>query len=333
MTLRKHIKTAALGMLRSTGAFSLAANSSRRKSQLLILCYHGISIRDEHVWEGSLYLSPQVFRERMELLRAFRANVLPLEEAIERLYAGTLPERSVAITFDDGFYDFLPYAAPVLREFGLPATLYLTTHYCGKPLPVFNLMANYLVWKAAKGALFSWPEVGIQDAPVETFAERWKIVSQLRKNAAAVSTLESDAVARRLAGHAGLDYDDLLASRMFHILTEEEVVRLAGQGVDVQLHTHRHRAPREKTAFEREILDNQERIYRIIGRRAVHFCYPSGDYSLDHLPWLREMGVKSATTCEVALAKTSSEPLLLPRLLDGMQITPLEFEAWLCGLR
>jgi hypothetical protein len=47
---------------------------------------------------------------------------------------------------------------------------------------------------------------------------------------------------------------------------------------------------------------------------------------------LRELGVRSATTCDAGLASSRSEPLLLPRVLDGEQVTAVEFEAWLCGI-
>jgi peptidoglycan/xylan/chitin deacetylase (PgdA/CDA1 family) len=84
--------------------------------------------------------------------------------------------------------------------------------------------------------------------------------------------------------------------------------------------------------FTREIRDNRDRIREFTGHEAVHFCYPSGDYAPEFLPWLRELGVRSATTCETGLASPHSEPLLLPRVLDGEQVTPVEFESWLCGI-
>jgi len=333
--VRKLAKAAGLGLLRSAGGFSLAARSQRRNSELLILCYHGISLRDEHEWAPSLYVTAEVFRQRMEQLKTFQANVLPLAASLERLKAGTLPPRSVAITFDDGFYDFLLHAVPVLKQFGFPATLYLTTHYCGKPIPVFNLSVNYLLWKAGI-KMFVWPEANIREPmPCENFQQRWRIVQHLLQQAdqKGLDTEGKDELAGSLAARLQLDYGDLRASRMFQILTEEEAAQVDRAGIDLQLHTHRHRTPRDRAAFVREIQDNRDRLRKITGRETTHFCYPSGDYDRMFLPWLRELGVESATTCEHAFAKVDSEPLLLPRLLDGMQLTALDFESWLCGIR
>ena len=68
------------------------------------------------------------------------------------------------------------------------------------------------------------------------------------------------------------------------------------------------------------------------GRSTAHFCYPSGVLNPAFPPWLREAGIASATTCELGLASPSSDPLLLPRLIDVSGLSPLEFEGWVTGI-
>jgi len=147
-SLKKSATKALLGAMKSVGVFSRSASSERRRAKLLILCYHGLSIDDEHEWLPKLFTTPEGFRQRLRALREMQANVLPLGEAVERLHAGSLPPNSVVITFDDGFYDFLKFGVPSLEEFRMPATLYLTTHYCDYRLPIVNLALDYLLWKS-----------------------------------------------------------------------------------------------------------------------------------------------------------------------------------------
>ena len=117
-----------------------------------------------------------------------------------------------------------------------------------------------------------------------------------------------------------------------HNLTPDEVGKLAAGGIDVQLHTHRHRTPPDRQHFLTEIEDNRNSIQEMTGRNPIHFCYPSGVYDLKFLPWLREAGVFSATTCESGFASRSSNELLLPRFLDNATLSPIEFESWLAGV-
>jgi peptidoglycan/xylan/chitin deacetylase (PgdA/CDA1 family) len=115
------------------------------------------------------------------------------------------------------------------------------------------------------------------------------------------------------------------------LMTADEVGLVARQGIDIELHTHRHRTPRDRTAFDYEISENSRIIASAAGRVPEHFCYPSGDYDLQFLEWLTAAGVKSGTTCEVGLAGPNHHPLLLPRFIDTMGQSPWAFRAWLSG--
>jgi len=117
------IKLAALGVLRSSGVVTLVPNSRWRQERLLILCYHGISLEDEHLWRPRLYVEPQKMEQRLECLKKGKFSILPLGEALQQLRSGSLPPRSVALTFDDGTYDFFRQAYPLLRSYGFPATV------------------------------------------------------------------------------------------------------------------------------------------------------------------------------------------------------------------
>ena len=331
----KKFKQAALQSLKTTGVSTLVHNSRWRRQRLLILAYHGISLSDEHIWNGSQFISPDTFRSRLQLLKKSNCAVLPLDQAIERLYASDLPDRAVAITFDDGTSDFSRKAFPLLKEFDLPATLYLTTFYSHYQRPVFDLMCSYLLWKG-RNATLDLKKLTGQDLRTELTDNdaREAALSQIHLFARGrkLSADEKEEFAAELAAHLGVDYDALLEQRIMHNLTAEEVRQLARDGVDVQLHTHRHRTPMDRQLFLREIEDNRKSIQEMTGKDATHFCYPSGVYDLKFLPWLRAAGVVSATTCESGFASRSSNELLLPRFLDNATLSPIEFESWLTGI-
>jgi hypothetical protein len=102
--------------------------------------------------------------------------------------------------------------------------------------------------------------------------------------------------------------------------------------VDVQLHTHRHRTPLERSLFSAEIEENRREIARLTGAKASHFCYPSNTYSPELVHWLKELAIETATTCEPGIATPRSDRLLLPRLIDTSNVSLVEFESWIAGL-
>jgi peptidoglycan/xylan/chitin deacetylase (PgdA/CDA1 family) len=269
-------------------------------------------------------------------LREGGYSILTLADATERLYAGTLPERAVAITFDDGAIDFERRALPVLREFDAPATLYLTTYYCLNRFPVFNTALSYVLWKGRNSGADLSGIIGA-DTPLRLAGDDVRLATDIRIKDYAreqeMSAEQKDALIGRVAAELGVDYEAMRARGTLQLMTPEMVRALPRDLIDVQLHTHRHRTPRDRELFIREIRDNDDAIQELrgAGRTLEHFCYPSGEYYGQFFPWLRECNVKYATTCVPGIATPATEPMLLPRLMDSMAHTPLAFEASLTG--
>src|SRR4030095_13285796 len=109
---------------------------------------------------------------------------------------------------------------------------------------------------------------------------RARAVDELRRHAREnkLSAEEKDALIASVASQLKIDYDALVAKRLLHILSPDEVKTLTANGVDIQLHTHRHRTPMNRSLFLREIEDNRNNIQAMTGAKASHFCYPSGVY-------------------------------------------------------
>lgn len=329
------VKLATLGALRKLRIFSLVANSGWRQQRLLILCYHGTSLEDEHLWKPLLYISPQKLEQRFEYLKKEHYSVLSLAEGLQRLRSGTLPARSVTLTFDDGTYDFFRQAYPLLKHYGFPATVYQTTYYASIERPIFNLICSYMLWQRRGTLVSGGKDLGLDDPmDLRTNSSRVAIVGALveaskRENR---TGLQKDELAAQLARILKVDYDNLKAKRIVQLMNGRELQEIASNGVAVQLHTHRHRTPEEETLFRKEIQDNRAAIQNLTGRQPVHFCYPSGVYRLAFLPWLRKELVESATTCDAGLASRDSESLLLPRFIDHQNRTQVEFESWVTGV-
>ncbi|WP_414829051.1 polysaccharide deacetylase family protein [Alteromonas sp. H39] len=106
---------------------SYAQTDDNGMDNAVILLYH-------HVAENtpaSTSISPDTFAEHMEYL-ANNHTVLGLPEVISALRQGdTLPERTVVITFDDGYDNILTNAHPILKRHGFPYTIFINPEEIG----------------------------------------------------------------------------------------------------------------------------------------------------------------------------------------------------------
>jgi len=140
-------KRALLTAARLSGLSSLARAATG--SQLRILCYHGAWVTPGEPFGNCLFMGPAQFEARMARLKRSGLPVLALGEAVERLAAGDLPPAAVVITIDDGWVSTHTHMLPVLERYELPATLYATTWYAQRDLPVVNVAIDYFIATAA----------------------------------------------------------------------------------------------------------------------------------------------------------------------------------------
>src|SRR5262249_33831995 len=77
--------------------------------------------------------SPAMFARQVAYV-AKHFNVIDLAALREFIQLGRpLPSRPLLITFDDGYLDNYSNAYPVLRQYGLPAVIFLVTDWIGTP--------------------------------------------------------------------------------------------------------------------------------------------------------------------------------------------------------
>jgi peptidoglycan/xylan/chitin deacetylase (PgdA/CDA1 family) len=318
------------------GLASAISRTNWRRQRLLILCYHGIAMGDEHESHPEMFLPPAIFAQRMQVLAESGCRVISLDEGLIALQKGTLPESSVAITFDDGWADFKHSALPIVKRYGFPITIYLTTYYCLFSRPIFRFALSHMMWrlrsKIVENRAFSWlPE----QLDLRSEKSRSAIICSIDEYAKRqdLSGEQKDDLVAGFAETIGFDYSAFCKERLFQLLNPEEVTSMARSGIDIQLHTHRHRTPLVRDRFIAEVTENRQLIAEMTGKgNLVHFCYPSGAFRDDFVAWLKEAGVRSATTCESGLSAKADNLYRLPRLLDQYGLIDTEFGSWLSGL-
>ena len=325
-------KRAILRILDFAGINARFIDSFWRQRRLLIVCWHGVSNHDEHVWNPNLFMAPETFRMRLELLRDMRCNVLPLGEALTRLKRDALPPRAVSLTIDDGDSSFYLRAWPLMREFGFPATLYWTSYYSTRSFAVFDPMLSYLLWKGrGKSLQLADPLIRCNLHTAQNRGRAFAAIYETARNNGWTAD-DKEMFLVEVARLLDIDYKQIKTKRVLHLIRPAEARSMVTEGLDLQLHTHRHRVPQRRDEFAAELVENFRMLCEAGAVSPRHFCYPSGSFAPEFVPWLREKGIESDTTCQSGLVDRNANPFFLPRFIDHQNISSTEFKGWLSGI-
>lgn len=137
---------------------------------------------------------------------------------------------------------------------------------------------------------------------------------------------------RKISDALGFDYDEIVRSRQFGLMTYDEFTDASRRGIYIQLHTDSHRfTPEAPEKIVNEIKINRENFSPHVEFSLDHFYYPSGiNWPAMH-DYLDQNGVKSANFIDTGLVTPKTHRFELRRILDGEEIDQLEFEAEMSG--
>ncbi|OBB86187.1 polysaccharide deacetylase [Mycobacterium colombiense] len=328
--MRPAVKNIAARLLCAAGVPALARR--RHRDVLAIVMFHGVEDHPLsppcwHVNGAALY------RRQLEYVRE-HFNVLPLEEALACLAAGTLPPRALAITFDDGTRNLATHALPVLRDLNLPAAVFLATG----PVGTGETLWPDRLWLAI--ARSSADEIDLTALGLGTHS----LDGSARRGAvyvAAVEGLKNLADAERIAVLGEvlglLGHRDDGDPGPFRMLSWDEAREIAADPlVTLYPHTVTHpilaRCGDDKV--EQEIADSCAALERETGLTPTIFAYPNGrpqDFDARAMDALRRRGVRWALSTAPGFADRRCDPLALPRLAVGSNSSFDYFRLMVCG--
>nr|WP_323017124.1 polysaccharide deacetylase family protein [Castellaniella sp.] len=81
---------------------------------------------------GMIATTPEHFEDQLRWFARRGYRSLSTAEFLHHLQQGGAPRRSMLITFDDGYLDNWVYAAPLLRRYGMQATVFIVTGWVGQ---------------------------------------------------------------------------------------------------------------------------------------------------------------------------------------------------------
>lgn len=324
-------KRAVLKAVQATGGFVLfrVANAGNG----LVLMYHRFSEA-----AGDEVISRQQFVAHLRYLTV-RYKVVSIPELAAGLSARAAPERPlVAITIDDGHADAYDIAFPVLKQFGVPATLFVVTGFLDGVCWIWTDRVIYLFGCTRRTRLsvqlgpeqlqLQFDDAATRSAVAALVIERLKRLPEAQKNSALdrlAVALDVDVPVKPPPGYAPVSW--------------RQVHELERHGVKIEAHTVTHPILTNVTSDQltRELTESKARLERELGRPIRTFCYPNGDCSQAVRDAVLRAGYTHAVLSAGGLNAPRADPLCLRRIgaeadLVRFAKTTSGFDSWQMNL-
>lgn len=280
------------------------------RGRLSILIFHRVLPAPD------VMLGGEVDRARFESICSWLAdwaNVLPLDEAVQRWRTRSLPPRALSITFDDGYADNHDVALPVLRRFGLTATFFVATGFLNG-----GRMWNDVVIEALRGAPDGPLDIGdivpaIGPVLLQEATSRRSTAFAVLKAIKYLEPSERLATAKAIEARCGG------ASATALMMGDGQVRALRQAGMQIGAHTVNHPILRvlAREQARREIGDSKAYLGDLLREPIGLFAYPNGkpgtDYGADAVQLVRELGFDAAVSTAWGAARADSSAFELPR--------------------
>lgn len=252
----------------------------------------------------------RAFRWQMKVL-ADCFNVLSLQDALAAMANASLPPRAVCITFDDGYRSTHDLALPILNEFNLPATVFVTTGYLGEG-NMWNDKILEAVRRMPAGEV-DLRDIGLGTHRTRTLDERKNAIEVLTETAKYLPPQERLTLTARLDTLAGSAQVPGL------MLTPDMLRELTRRGVDIGAHTVSHPilTSLDGASARYEIEECKLRLEAITGMPVRYFAYPNGkagtDFDASHVAMVRAAGFAAAFSTAAGAATDAHDRFQLPR--------------------
>ncbi len=267
-------------------------------SVLTILAYHRVVDIDPSAYpfdEELVSASVAGFDEQTRFVKD-NFDAITFADLDACLVAGRLPRRPMIITFDDGYRDNYTHAFPILKKWGLPATIFLTSGHIGTNEPFWFEKVAYWIKKTEARSLKL-----VSDGRVYEYAlgkDRGRVIKDVQDLIKSVDENTHKNLISSLEHEAGVEIgstDEVMP------LSWKEVLEMSASGMEFGAHsaTHINMAAQADGILQREVFSSKHAIERRIKKPVTVFSYPFGGgkaFSKRTEECIRDAGFKFAVS-------------------------------------
>lgn len=303
-----------------------------RMSRLFISMYHYTRDLKHSRYPGIKGLDIDLFRRQMDFFNE-NFNVVRMEQVIDIVKnGGVFPERSVLLTFDDGYIDHFTYAFPILEKYGFQGSFFIpgktfTTRRLLDVNKIHYILANANVNKLVKDLLERMDYYRGREFHFPTNNELWAVYAQASRldikevifiKQMLQSVLPGN-VRNRILGDLFEKYvgvsEEQLACELY--MTEDQIRMLRQHGMFIGVHGFDHcwMGNMSTDEMKMDIMKALDVMDPFMDAKEWVMNYPYGSFNQDVLNFIEKKGACIGLTTDVRVADLCKDnALTLPRL-------------------
>lgn len=234
------------------------------------------------------------FSKRIEfILRNY--NFISLEEAIGYKRSKKIPANCIVLTFDDGYRDNFTNAFPILKQYRIPATIFLTADYIGTQKVLWHDAITYAIARTQQKRL-TLSELGAFD--LSSRVKKIESLLAIKYRIKFFPHQQKENLLQRIYEVLGFNLACLKDLNL--MLSWEEVREMQDSGlISFQSHSASHAILTKIPAgqAEQEILKSRAIIEEKTKRAVNTLSYPNGWYNEELKAIVKKLGFIAACSC------------------------------------
>jgi peptidoglycan/xylan/chitin deacetylase (PgdA/CDA1 family) len=287
---------------------------SRLARKAVILGYHRIA---DTPWDPfGLSVSPLHFAEHLEAIRD-HGNPISMQDFVEGIEAGDLPQRAIVVTFDDGYVDNLTLARPLLDRQRVPATIFVISGLLGRECwwdelarrfaPSSPLPRSISIEGSENESRCRLPQSGDPQDRLQALHEVHRVLMSRPQEAVNTALEQIRETAPPDSGREPLH----------RCVNGEELRELASDAlIEIGAHTHTHRPLSTLSEGQQrsEITRGKTMLEQLLKKPVQSFSYPHGSRSQSLSGLVRAAGFRCACASHPDVVLRQADLYNLPRL-------------------
>ena len=282
------------------------------KQNSIILLFHRVAPFRDKMWDP---MDTKLFESTLKYVKK-NFNTISLNELLFDPPAYSAKPLA-AITFDDGYRDFLDYSLPLLRKYNLPASLFVVTDCIEKNIPTWTYKVDYLFENTKKLELKNFAFPGL---PEEFKKKHWKnneerinYGKRIKQYIKWIPSEKRNAIISCVCAN----FNDVENPEGM-MLSWKELNEIKAAGLEIGSHSVSHAtlaSIEDKNELKQELAISANILKEKLGTISPVFSYPCGSYNETVKDCTRDAGYKAALAVNGTLYNPSEKDLFeVPRI-------------------